>query len=67
MEKFDLQQKFSIPEKIGNEESKLLASILCRQRELAIVEAQLYAAVNKYFKFKNAPLIHERESSDSFT
>ena len=41
-----------IPVKMGNEESKLMASIINRQREKAIADANLFMAINKYNKFK---------------
>lgn len=38
----------NIPKNMGNEESKLVAAIIVKQRAYSIVKAELMAAKNKY-------------------
>lgn len=43
-----------IPTRMGNEESKLVAAVIAREREHAIASAKLFAARNRLKRFYEA-------------
>ena len=39
-----------IPSKMSNEQSKLIASVVCLQREIAVLDGKLFGIKNRYEK-----------------